>query len=63
MQIEQFIESIFPTQDPKKIKAESAAKAATENGGPDVIETFYLVLSVVSIMTLMGALMVRSSRP
>jgi len=55
--IEQFIESIFPTQDPKKIKAESAAKAATENGGPDVIETFYLVLSVVSIMTLMGALM------
>ncbi|KAK3989726.1 isoprenoid synthase domain-containing protein [Cladorrhinum sp. PSN332] len=53
--IEQFIESIFPTQDPKKIKA---AKEVEVEPQMDSMEAFYLICSAVSILLLLGGLMV-----
>ncbi|KAK4460020.1 isoprenoid synthase domain-containing protein [Cladorrhinum samala] len=55
--IEQFIESIFPTQDPKKI---NAAKQAEEQqvAGMDTMEAFFLICSVVSILVLLGGFMI-----
>ncbi|KAK4136276.1 farnesyl-diphosphate farnesyl transferase [Trichocladium antarcticum] len=54
--IEQFIESIFPTQDPKKIAAAKLSSPAEP--GMDSKEAVYLVLSTVSILALMGLFMV-----
>ncbi|KXX79665.1 putative squalene synthase [Madurella mycetomatis] len=51
--IEQFIESIFPTQDPKKI----AAERQVEEPQMETLEAFYLVLAAVSTLVLIGALM------
>jgi hypothetical protein len=58
-QIEQFIESIFPTQDPKKIAA--AKKSTPEAPGMDSWEAVFLVLSALSTLVLMGLLMVSCS--
>ncbi|KAK3690145.1 farnesyl-diphosphate farnesyl transferase [Podospora appendiculata] len=54
--IEQFIESIFPTQDPKKI----AAGKAKENPDAqmDTGEAFLLIMAVLLVLGAMGALMV-----
>lgn len=54
--IEQFIESIFPTQDPKKIQAEKMA--SVEGSGMDSMEAFFLVLSALSTLLLIGGLMI-----
>ncbi|KAK3484656.1 isoprenoid synthase domain-containing protein [Neurospora hispaniola] len=57
--IEQFIESIFPTQDPKKIalaqaqNSNQAAANTTDNG-----DTTFLVLSMIGVLFVMGGLMV-----
>ncbi len=56
-QIEQFIESIFPTQDPKKIAA--GQEAAKGQPGMDTVEAFFLILSALSTLVLIGLLMVR----
>lgn len=59
LQIEQFIESIFPTQDPKKIalaqaqNSNQAAANTTDNG-----DTTFLVLSMIGVLFVMGGLMV-----
>ncbi|KAK4162335.1 isoprenoid synthase domain-containing protein [Cladorrhinum sp. PSN259] len=53
--IEQFIESIFPTQDPNKIKA---SKEVDGQPTMDTLEAFYLICSAVSILLLIGGLMV-----
>ncbi|KAK4229214.1 isoprenoid synthase domain-containing protein [Podospora fimiseda] len=53
--IEQFIESIFPTQDPKQIKA---AKEAEVQPTMDSLEAFYLICSAVSVLLLLGGAMV-----
>lgn len=58
-QIEQFIESIFPTQDPKKIAAgQAVANANNEMPGMDTGEAIMLVLSALSTLVLIGLLMV-----
>lgn len=54
MQIEQFIESIFPTQDPKKL---TAANQPSE-GGITAIETFFLVTAALVTLLFMGGMMV-----
>ncbi|KAL1851297.1 hypothetical protein VTK73DRAFT_9462 [Phialemonium thermophilum] len=58
--IEQFIESIFPTQDPKTIAAGQAPNAGAQNDQPgmDSREAFTLVLAVIGVLLLMGGLMV-----
>ncbi|KAK4246494.1 farnesyl-diphosphate farnesyl transferase [Corynascus novoguineensis] len=55
--IEQFIESIFPTQDPKKI---AAARAQNEEEEPSMAggEAVVLVLSAIATMVFIGLLMV-----
>jgi farnesyl-diphosphate farnesyltransferase len=52
--IEQFIESIFPTQDPKKVEA--AAKPAEPT--MDTGEAFVLVASAMATLILIGLMMV-----
>jgi len=61
-QIEQFIESIFPTQDPKKIAAEKAGAAKNEPA-MNTTEAFMLILSALSTLVLIGLLMVRGPPP
>ncbi|KAK3322035.1 farnesyl-diphosphate farnesyl transferase [Apodospora peruviana] len=56
--IEQFIESIFPTQDPKKITAAQAAQKAGEEPTMDTKEAFFLILAVLGVLGLVGGLMV-----
>jgi len=53
--IEQFIETIFPTQDPKKL---AMANKVNLQPGMDGLETFFLVASVMAILILMGSFMV-----
>ncbi|KAL1837146.1 hypothetical protein VTJ49DRAFT_4211 [Mycothermus thermophilus] len=54
--IEQFIESIFPTQDPKKIAADR--RHPNDQPGMDTMDAIYLVMSCVAIMILVGVSMV-----
>ncbi|KAK0610557.1 isoprenoid synthase domain-containing protein [Bombardia bombarda] len=57
--IEQFIESIFPTQDPKKIAAgQVAATGPDKEPVMDTLEAFYLICSVLSVLFLIGGMMV-----
>ncbi|KAK3940021.1 isoprenoid synthase domain-containing protein [Diplogelasinospora grovesii] len=57
--IEQFIESIFPTQDPKKIAAGvKNANPATKDPGMDTSEALFLILAVLVVLGLVGGLMV-----
>ncbi|KAK3320182.1 farnesyl-diphosphate farnesyl transferase [Cercophora scortea] len=54
--IEQFIESIFPTQDPKKIAAGKAQQ--NPDAQMDTGEAFLLIMAVLLVLGAMGALMV-----
>ncbi|ROW14249.1 hypothetical protein VPNG_04315 [Cytospora leucostoma] len=58
--IEQFIESIFPTQDIKKLTAEEQAKARAkeQEAATDRVEALYLTLAVVIVLVSIGAVMV-----
>ncbi|KAG7284057.1 Delta(24)-sterol C-methyltransferase [Staphylotrichum longicolle] len=56
--IEQFIESIFPTQDPKKIAAGAQAAATPEGPGMDTGEAIMLVLSALATLVLIGLSMI-----
>jgi farnesyl-diphosphate farnesyltransferase len=56
-QIEQFIESIFPTQDPKKLNA--MATQGQKNGiAMSTVEIFVLISSALMILLSIGGLMV-----
>ncbi|KAL2268205.1 hypothetical protein VTJ83DRAFT_3051 [Remersonia thermophila] len=54
--IEQFIESIFPTQDPQKIAA--GRRHPGEQPGMDTMDAVVLVVSCVAVMLLLGATMI-----
>ncbi|KAK9420401.1 putative Squalene synthase [Seiridium unicorne] len=54
--IEQFIETLFPSQDPKK--ASLVQKAANGEEATDPWEGFILVISVLVILTLISGLMI-----
>lgn len=60
--IEQFIETIFPTQDVKRLTAEGQAKARLKEreAATDKTEALYLILAVVIVMVFVGGLMVRN---
>ena len=57
MQVEQFIESIFPTQDIKKLEAEKKLTDRQEPG-MDTSEAVFLIVAVVGVLLLIGGLMV-----
>lgn len=59
-QIEQFIETIFPTQNIKEIAAseEQKKKMRREQGAMDSTETLFLVGTVLFVLFLVGGLMV-----
>lgn len=60
-QIEQFIESIFPTQDPKKIAAVVAAnRPPPEEHQLEMKEAIFLVLTILGVLCAVGGLMVSS---
>ncbi|KAK3346191.1 isoprenoid synthase domain-containing protein [Lasiosphaeria hispida] len=56
--IEQFIESIFPTQDPKKIEAAALQEEAAAAGGMGFWETAALVGSALFVLLAIGGLMI-----
>lgn len=58
-QIEQFIESIFPTQDIKKLEAEKNA-TRTPTPSMETSEAVFLILAVLGVLLLIGGLMVCS---
>lgn len=59
LQIEQFIESIFPTQDPKKIALTQVQNTNAESVNTmDTGETTFLVASVLGVLFVIGGLMV-----
>jgi len=60
--VEQFIESIYPTQDPKAIalryKTEAAASEPKEVVSESNKETIFLLLAVVGTLFVISAMMV-----
>ncbi|KAI1638733.1 farnesyl-diphosphate farnesyl transferase [Biscogniauxia mediterranea] len=56
--IEQFIETLFPTQDMKKIKAVQAAQKGNENDRSDYFEAVMLIFAVVFVLLLVSGLMI-----
>lgn len=60
LQIEQWIESIFPTQDIKKMSAEEQLKARQRNEeqSVDTMEAMWLILAVLIVLSMVGGLMV-----
>lgn len=56
-QIEQFIETIFPTQDPKKAAAGNPPEA-----GMTASETFFLITAALTSLFLIGGMMVSISK-
>lgn len=58
MQIEQFIETLFPTQDAKKIQALEEAKKEQKEATADFWDALMLVGSVVLALLLVSGTMV-----
>lgn len=60
MQIEQFIERIFPTQDIKQLTAANKAKEGQQdpNAQMEAKETMILISAVLFVLVLVGGLMV-----
>ncbi|KAH6657893.1 isoprenoid synthase domain-containing protein [Truncatella angustata] len=57
--IEQFIETLFPSQDPKKATlVQQAANPSSQGDTTDPWEGFLLVISVLAILTLISGIMV-----
>ena len=63
-QIEQFIESIFPTQDPKKVAAVVAAnRPPAEEHNLETKEAIFLILTILGVLGAVGGVMVGSPFP
>lgn len=60
IQIEQFIERIFPTQDIKQLTAANKAKEVQQdpNAQMEAKETMILISAVLFVLVLVGGLMV-----
>jgi hypothetical protein len=58
-QIEQFIETLFPSQDVKNIKALHSEKAESNKSENDLWDSLLLVLAVVMFMLVVSGIMVR----
>jgi hypothetical protein len=62
LQIEQKIDTMYPRQDPTKMLAEkNAAATSQEEPSMPTSEAIILLLSVIGVLLLVGALMVRPS--
>lgn len=61
-QIEQFIETLFPTQDAKKLQAVQEAEGEVQDAASnDFWEALLLVGSVVFVLLMVSSLMVRDT--
>lgn len=57
-QIEQFIETIFPSQDPKVLELAQKDVKVSEKPGMDTSEAVVLILAVLAMFLFLGGLMV-----
>ena len=59
-QLEQFIETLFPSQDVKHVKMLHAEQANQSSSSGDFWESLMLVAAVVFVLLLVSGLMVRT---
>jgi hypothetical protein len=57
-QTEQFIETLFPQQDPTKMARDGKPAELTEQPGMQASEAFFLLAAVMGVLFLVGGLMV-----